>query len=333
MTYKVNILYTILFFLACMVTNHLIGMQYDLISGCRDSSIALWRNKREKFEQVETLEKHGPRVCIYVLCFSPCGQCFASGSDDGAIKIWEIIPSKWNRDGELRCIQTISRNENGHNHEISALTFSTCGNFLASADWNGVIKVWQKRVQGESKKKQKWRCIQMLNELADRRNEAIFSLCFSRCGNYLFSGSRDTTIKAWTKKDDMFTCTQVLDRHNNGHSLPVCALSFSPRYNYLVSGGKKVGAIKLWRMSESAEKHNRQMVHLQTTNRAQNGHCGDVRSFCFSPCGRYLASGSTDNTVKLWLLRNDKLIFLQQLGQEVDQQGMLASIKLWKKTQ
>ena len=30
------------------------------------------------------------------------------------------------------------------------------------------------------------------------------------------------------------------------------------------------------------------------------GHTNWVRSVCFSPCGRVLASGSNDTTIKLW---------------------------------
>ncbi len=36
------------------------------------------------------------------------------------------------------------------------------------------------------------------------------------------------------------------------------------------------------------------------------GHCSEVRSIAFSPDGKYLASGSEDNTVKLWSVQSQK---------------------------
>lgn len=39
---------------------------------------------------------------------------------------------------------------------------------------------------------------------------------------------------------------------------------------------------------------------LKVKEVATLGHEGGITSVCFSPCGRYLASSSYDDTVKLW---------------------------------
>ncbi len=42
------------------------------------------------------------------------------------------------------------------------------------------------------------------------------------------------------------------------------------------------------------------------------GHIDRVSSVAFSPDGKYLASGSTDNTIKLWSLESQKEITMLQ---------------------
>jgi WD40 repeat protein len=78
---------------------------------------------------------------------------------------------------------------------------------------------------------------------------AVTSLMFSSCGNYLASGSLDSTIKIWirnrneaSQKADQFELFQGL----TGHKGAVNMIAFSPDGTYLVSGsGDKT--IKIWR--------------------------------------------------------------------------------------
>ena len=40
-----------------------------------------------------------------------------------------------------------------------------------------------------------------------------------------------------------------------------------------------------------------------------SGHLGSVESVCFSPDGKFIASGSNDNTIKIWNLKEQKEMF------------------------
>ena len=40
----------------------------------------------------------------------------------------------------------------------------------------------------------------------------------------------------------------------------------------------------------------------------QTGHSNDINSVCFSPDGKLIASGSDDNTIKLWNVKDGALI-------------------------
>jgi WD40 repeat protein len=42
------------------------------------------------------------------------------------------------------------------------------------------------------------------------------------------------------------------------------------------------------------------------------GHSSDVKSVAFSPDSKYLASGSADNTVKLWSVESQKEVTTMQ---------------------
>jgi WD40 repeat protein len=63
----------------------------------------------------------------------------------------------------------------------------------------------------------------------------------------------------------------------------------------LVSSGHEK-AVKLWSV-----KSQKEVTTLQ-------GYSLDVHSIAFSPDGKYLASGSRDNTVKVWSIQNFKEI-------------------------
>jgi Tol biopolymer transport system component len=134
--------------------------------------------------------------------------------------------------------------------------------------------------------------------------EAIVSLAFSPNGKLLATGSDDKTVKLWRVSDG--TVMKTL----SGGSECIYAVTFSPDGQWLASGsrdkgwfgeilehifgdrfaGRKGKTIRLWNVRDG--------TLVQTLAE----HSNDVYSLDFSPDGKWLASGSSDATVKLWQL-------------------------------
>jgi len=67
---------------------------------------------------------------LHAVAFSPCGQRFATGSEDTTAILWDAQTGK-----AERVLQ-------GHTHIVSSLSFSADGAWLASGSWDGSIRVW-----------------------------------------------------------------------------------------------------------------------------------------------------------------------------------------------
>jgi WD40 repeat protein len=120
--------------------------------------------------------------------------------------------------------------------------------------------------------------------------EPIDSVAWSSDGRYLAGGystglltSRDPNVQIWDA-----TTYESLAAYN--HAFSVRAVAWSPDSDILASGdsGAEASSVKLWNVSE-----NRFIADL-------TGHTSLINTLAWSSKGDYLASGSWDNTVRLW---------------------------------
>jgi len=119
----------------------------------------------------------------------------------------------------------------------------------------------------------------------------IYSLDFSRDGNFIVSGSGDKKAKIWDVEKG--ECLFTLGNEEVGPKDGVTSVAFSPD-GRLVATGSLDKIVRLWDAQTGyfLERYE--------------GHMDSVYSVAFSPDGKTLASGSLDKTLKLWDLQGSR---------------------------
>ena len=257
---------------------------------------------------IATLERHMGSVSS--VSFSPDGTTLASGSEDGAVKLWEVGT------------ETNSATFSGHTGPVFSVSFSPDGTTLASGSEDGTVKLWEVGTETNS-------------ATFSGHTGPVFSVSFSPDGTTLASGSEDGTVKLWEVGTETNSATF------SGHTGPVFSVSFSPDGTTLASGSED-GTVKLWDVAteeNSATLDEGYAIGVKSVSFSPDGtilasgsqdgaitlwevgtetnsatlfeHTRSVSSVSFSPDGTTLASGSEDGTVKLWdvLTREDTATF------------------------
>lgn len=236
-------------------------------------------------------------VPIHALAYSPDGRTLASGSKDGAVRLWDSVA------GVERYMPF------RHAGQVNALAFSPDGGMLVSGSSDCLVKRWSvaagREVRG-ARHPREWMFFavafspdgvtlamaggnpQVLLEGPGgvigpahrmRHTQTITALAFSPDGAVLASGSWDCGVKLW----DVYTGELLANLEHPAH---VHAVAYAPDGNLLaVAAGWDV---HLW---GPASKRR-----LETLT----GHRQRVTSVAFLPDGRDLLSGSLDGTVKVW---------------------------------
>ncbi|GCB21817.1 vegetative incompatibility protein HET-E-1 [Aspergillus awamori] len=169
---------------------------------------------------LQTLEGHSHWV--WSVAFSPDGRTLASGSDDGAIKLWDTATG------------TEQQTLTGHSDSVWSVAFSPDGRTLASGSDDKTIKLWDTATGTEQ-------------QTLTGHSDSVWSVAFSPDGRTLASGSHDKTIKLWD------TATGTEQQTLTGHSSSVFSVTFSPNGRTLASGSADK-TIKIWDTATGTEQ-------------------------------------------------------------------------------
>lgn len=268
-----------------------------IASGGADRIVRIWA--AESGLAVRTLNGHSGRVDA--VRFGPDGRVIAS-AETGDIRIWDV------ESGDL--LKRLY--ERWTDNSASGLAFSPDGRQIAAGYLDKVI-VWD-IADGRQ-----------VQTLQDESLWTVSSLAFSPDGRQLLSGSWDEAIRLWD------VSTGKLSHTLKGHTEEVNDVAFSPDGRRIVSAGGDE-TIKIW---DAASGQQLRQLDREGDNDAfvnscaispdgrrlaltrgnvvaivdaesghdlliLRGHTNRVNSVAFGPDGLMVASGGSDDSVKIW---------------------------------
>lgn len=139
-------------------------------------------------------------------------------------------------------------------------------------------------------------------------SDFVNSVAYSPDGQLLVSGSSDRTVKLW-RQDGTFVRSLAVPYDMNHQLFDVLSVAISPDSTLIAAGvqqttggGQYTSAVHIWRISDG------QLVQTFTAYAVGGSTNTGVTFVAFSPDGQYLATGSKDQSVKVWRMSNGTLV-------------------------
>jgi WD40 repeat protein/serine/threonine protein kinase len=171
----------------------------------------------------------------------------------------------------------------GHTYGVSGVAFSANGQVLASASWDGTVRIWEPTTG------------KFIRALSGKP-PGFAGVAISANGQFLAAANWDGTVTVW---DLVANQERVL----KGQANRANAVAFSPDSRFLAWTGTDRTAT-IWDLIEDQRK----MV--------LSDHNDDVKAVAFNPAGTRLATGSDDRTVRIWDARTGQLMLPPLAGHQ-----------------
>ncbi|MCP4540074.1 MAG: hypothetical protein GY832_23295 [Chloroflexi bacterium] len=277
-----------------------------LATGDEAGTISLWRMDDLTKEPMTLAEQDSP---VYVVAFSPDAGQLAAGREDGVVQLWKM-------DDPTADPVMVEEVENS----IKAMAFSPDGRWLAVGVDDGTVQLWQVDEAEEGP------------VILEGHQDVVDLVIFSPDGLWLATASWDGSARLWDASqifDPRIDETDV-DSVELEHFGMVRAMAFSSDGRRLATGGDD-RMVRMWDFSmmsgdesplptESDEESpppresDEESLPLTESSTGENlqfpppdiryGHEESIETIAFDPDGHWLATGSLDRTVRLWMVEN-----------------------------
>ena len=289
-----------------------LGRMKELLWDC-PANLRGWEWYRLSFisdRSIQTLSSHADTVTS--VTYSPNGSLLASGSADSTVMLWNVQQAI-SPAGHVVPVLSHWQTLDGHMGEVTSLTFASDGRRLASASYDGTVRVWD--VTTGTKQL-----------LIDCVPSEVFCVSFSPDGTRLVTGGSDNAISVWEAQS-----RDLLKSLPGGHLDNVYAAVFTPNGKQIVSCGDDRN-IKVWDLAtgqcvrsfpvhEDVDEVNALVLiadgkhvvsggwdfiiktwDLSTYQRVKTfkGHEDGIKALAYSAGERRIVSGSADDSIKVW---------------------------------